>query len=115
MVSVWALPHLETLSDHTPLLLTTGNPSPPRGRQFKFELGWLQRDVFLDMVKNVWEKPVVGRSPIQRWKKKLRSMRRFLGGWVRHMTGVLKHEKLCLSSKIDDLEAFAEVRPLTTQ
>jgi hypothetical protein len=69
MFSVRALPHLETLSDHTPLLLTTGNPSPPRGRQFKFELGWLQRDVFLDMVKNVWEKPVVGRSPIQRWKK----------------------------------------------
>jgi hypothetical protein len=31
------------------------------------------------------------------------------------MTGLLKKEKLSLSSKIDDLEALAEERPLTTQ
>jgi hypothetical protein len=63
MFSVRALPHLETLSDHAPLLLTNGNPSPPRRRQFKFELGWLKRDGFSDMVENVWEKPIVGQSP----------------------------------------------------
>jgi hypothetical protein len=31
-----------------------------------------------------------------------------------YMTGVLKKEKLRLSSNIDDLEAIAEVRQLTT-
>ena len=43
------------LSDHTPLLLNTGetntcNHVPP----LKFELGWLLRDGFFDMVKEIW-------------------------------------------------------------
>jgi hypothetical protein len=90
-VSVRALPRIESLSDHAPILLTTGIPSPPRKRSFKFELGWLQR-----------------------WNRKLRAVRRYLGGWARHMTGQLKQEKLSLSTSIDDLEAIAEIRQLTT-
>jgi hypothetical protein len=41
-------------------------------------------------------------------------MRRYLGGWARCMKGHLEQEKLGLLSKIDDLEAIAKVRPLTT-
>ena len=37
-----------------------------------------------------------------------------LGGSARHMTGQLKKEKIRLSSIIDELEAFAGVRPLST-
>jgi endonuclease/exonuclease/phosphatase family metal-dependent hydrolase len=39
LVSVCVLPPLEVLSDHAPILLTTGNPTPQRRRPFKFELG----------------------------------------------------------------------------
>ena len=43
------------ISDHTPLFLNTGDPStstcPP---MFKFELGWLLRDGFMDMVRDIW-------------------------------------------------------------
>ena len=45
----------------------------------------------------------------------MRAVRKHLSGWARHMVGQLKKEKLRLSSIIDDLEAFAEVRPLSTQ
>ena len=42
------------ISDHTPLFLNTGDPStstcPP---VFKFELGWLLRDGFMDMVRDI--------------------------------------------------------------
>jgi mannosylglycoprotein endo-beta-mannosidase len=113
-VSVRALPRIESLSDHAPILLTTGIPSPPRKRPFKFELGWLQREGFSDMVKNVWDQQFVAGTPIQRWNRKLRAVRRYLGGWARHMTGQLKQEKLSLSTSIDDLEAIAEIRQLTT-
>jgi hypothetical protein len=114
LVSVRVLPRIEALSDHASILLSTGTPSPQRRRQFKFELGWLLREGFSDMIKFIWDKPVAGNSPIQRWNNKMRSMRRYLGGWSKHMTGQLKKEKLSLSSTIDDLEAIAEVRPLTT-
>ena len=65
------------------------------------------------MVKEVWEKPVAGHTPIHRWNNKMRALRKFLGGWARHTVGILKKEKLCLSSIIDELEALAEVRPLS--
>jgi hypothetical protein len=43
-VSVRALERIEKLSDHAPILLTTGTPRPLCKRPFKFELGWLQRE-----------------------------------------------------------------------
>jgi hypothetical protein len=45
----------------------------------------------------------------------MRALRKYLSGWARHTTGILKKEKLLLSSIIDDLEALAEVRPLSVQ
>jgi hypothetical protein len=115
LVSVRALERIEGLSDHAPILLTTGTPKPHNNHRFKFELGWLQCEGFHDMVKNVWERPITSSSPIQRWNSKLRALRSHLSGWARHVTGVLKKEKQRLSSIIDDLEALAEVSPLSLQ
>jgi hypothetical protein len=69
MVSVRALERLERLSDHAPILLTTEASRPPINHRFKFELGWLQREGFHEMVKNVWSRPVRASSPIIRWNK----------------------------------------------
>jgi hypothetical protein len=81
LVSIRVLPQIEALSDHAPILLSTGSPSSQHRRPFKFQLGWLCRDGFSDMVKFIWEKSVDGNTPIQRWNNKLRS---------RHMTGQFK-------------------------
>jgi hypothetical protein len=50
MVSVRALERIEKLSDHAPILLTTGLTRPLSKKPFKFELGWLQREGFHEMV-----------------------------------------------------------------
>jgi hypothetical protein len=63
MLSVRALERTKKLSDHAPILLTTVTPRQLRKRPFKFELGWLQREGFHDMVKNVWERPVAVTPP----------------------------------------------------
>jgi response regulator RpfG family c-di-GMP phosphodiesterase len=114
LVTVRALEHIERLSDHAPILLSTGTPRPICRKQFKFELGWLHRDGFHDMVKKVWERPVRGHSPIERWNNKLRVVRKHLSGWARHITSILKKEKQRLSAIIDELEALAEVRLLSS-
>jgi hypothetical protein len=62
MVYVRALERIEGLSDHA--------PKSPNNHRFKFELGWLQQEGFLDMVKYVWGMPVSVTSPIQRWNQK---------------------------------------------
>jgi hypothetical protein len=115
LVPVHALERIEGCSDHAHILMTTGTPIPPSNHRFKFEPGWLQWDVFHYMVKSVWDRPVTTSSPIQRWTYKIHALRSHLSGWARHLTGVLKKEKLRLSSIIDDLEALAEVGPLSTQ
>jgi mannosylglycoprotein endo-beta-mannosidase len=66
------------------------------------------------MVKNVWERPVYASNPVLRWNKKMRALRKHLSGWASHTAGVLKKEKLRLSNIIDELEALAKVRPLTS-
>jgi hypothetical protein len=67
------------------------------------------------MVKKVWERPVVGNTPIMRWNKKMRALRKYLSGWASQVSGILKKEKIRLSSIIDDLEALAEIRPISSQ
>ena len=64
------LERIEPLSDHA--LLTMGLLRPNSRCQFKFELGWLHHDGLHDLVKKEWEKPVTGRTPIQRWNKNMR-------------------------------------------
>jgi hypothetical protein len=66
------------------------------------------------MVKNVWERPVTGQTLIVRWNNKLCVVRKHLSGWARHVTGILKKEKQRLSAIIDELEALAEIHPLST-
>ena len=90
LVSVRTLERIESLSDHAPLLLTTGKHRDPGKNQFKFELGWLNRDGFRDMLKEVWDRPVAGRTPIQRWNNKIRATRKHLRGWALHMAGSRK-------------------------
>ena len=83
--------------------------------RFKFELGWLLRDGFDDMVKRVWSAPVSGNSPVRRWNAKIRNLRKYLRGWARHTTGILKKEKERLCTIIDELDRAAEIRVLTQQ
>jgi hypothetical protein len=93
MVSMPALECIVGFLDHAPILLTTRLPRPPSTRWFKFELGWLQREGFQDMLKKFWERHVANESPIVRWNNKMRSVRKHLYGWARHTTGLLRKEK----------------------
>ena len=82
------------ISDHTPLLLNSGDTSH-RGnsRLFKFELGWLCKDGFFDMVRDVWRSENRGKTPMERWKNKIRRVRRFFRGWARNNVLVDKKKK----------------------
>jgi hypothetical protein len=76
------------ISDHTPLLLSTGDGvKPRRPPPFKFELGWLLKEGFFEMVSEVWTKESKGSSPMQRWQNKIRRLRQFLRGWAINMNG----------------------------
>ena len=65
MVTVHALD--KGVSDHTPLLLETGDPSyTGHAKLFKMELSWLSHEDFKERVTEIWNKPVSGQNSVQR-------------------------------------------------
>ena len=101
------------ISDHTPLLLSTNNPSSAYQPQFKFELGWLLRDDFSEMVRDVWNSTLVDGSPIERWQAKIRRLRQYLRGWAKSVSGAYKKEKIAILNKLDELDKKAEITALS--
>ena len=104
------------ISDHTPLLLNTRDSSSNATQyQFKFELGWLLRDGFMDMVKEVWESVDPGPTPMETWQTKIRRLRQHLRGWAKNTSGILKKEKKKILDKLDSLDKKAETCILSPQ
>jgi len=101
------------ISDHTPLLLSTNNPSSAYQPQFKFELGWLLRDGFCEMVTDVWNSTLVDGSPIERWQAKIRRLRQYLRGWAKSVSGAYKKEKTVILNKLDELDKKAKITALS--
>ena len=69
-------PRDRDISDHTPLVLNTGASTHSANQcPFKFERGCLIRDGLYDMVVNIWQSDVSGRTPLERWQNKIRRFR----------------------------------------
>jgi hypothetical protein len=82
---------------------------------FKFELGWLLRDGFFDLVSEVWQKENRGSSPMLRWQNKIRRLRQFLRGWAKNMKGAYSKEKQELMRIANELDKKAESMLLSPQ
>jgi hypothetical protein len=64
------------ISDHTPLLLNTGESTNAHNHHsFKFELGWSLREGFVDMIRDLWSNMATGITPMERWQGKIRRVR----------------------------------------
>ena len=82
------------ISDHTPLLLNSGEQNSSSSQHsFKFELGWLLRDGFYDMVREVWSYESRGQSPMENWQAKIRKLRQHFRGWAKNVSGAYKKDK----------------------
>jgi hypothetical protein len=103
------------ISDPTCLLLDTGRvPSNSNQSIFKFELGWLLRDQFTDIVREIWESASEEVDSMRRWQAKIRRLRQHLRGWAKNVSGANK-EKKGLLDKLDMLDKKAEVSLLSAQ
>jgi hypothetical protein len=69
------------ISGHTLLLLNTGEPTNVHTQpMFKFELGWLLCDGFIDMIRGLWSSTTYGHTLMERWQGKIRRVRLYLRG-----------------------------------
>src|SRR6266498_1813939 len=101
-------------SDHTPLLIDSGQLAHiGNTAHFSFELSWFRQEGFYEMVAAEWAAVSKGNTPIERWQKKIRHLRRFLKGWAKNLSGKYKKEKGRLLAIIDELDLKAETTPLS--
>jgi hypothetical protein len=93
------------ISYHTPLLLNTGAPTNSHTQpMFKFELGWLLRDGFIDMIRGLWSSTTSGHTPMERWQGKIRRVRKYLRGWAKNVSDQYKKEKKEILNILDTLD-----------
>jgi len=102
------------ISDHTPLLLSTGDKvSRINQPEFKFELSWLLKKDFVQAVARVWKSVDYGDTPMKKWQNKIRRLRQFLRGWAKNENGNLNKEKEELFRLAKELDLVAESQVLS--
>ena len=72
-------------SDHSPLLLSSGEELKKRSPRFFFEKAWLERPDFVEMVTHKWRELESRGGPfcesIDAWQHVSSRLRQFLKGW----------------------------------
>jgi hypothetical protein len=76
---------------------------------FKFELGWLLCDGFIDMIRDVWSNTTIGQSSMERWQGKIHMVRQYLQGWAKNVSGQNKKEKKEILNILDSLDKKAKI------
>jgi hypothetical protein len=54
------------VSDHNPLIVSTGKKENLPFIQFKFDLNWFKNPEFFTLVKKIWEKPCGAKTSIDK-------------------------------------------------
>ncbi|XP_059627135.1 uncharacterized protein LOC132269932 [Cornus florida] len=53
------------ISDHSLMIISLGNPAPPRKVPFRFFNCWSNNDSFLPLIQSIWDEPVAGFTMFQ--------------------------------------------------
>jgi hypothetical protein len=102
------------ISNHTLLLLKSGDDTTRSSQpMFKFEMGWLLRDGFIDMIRVIWSNTSSRGTPMEEWQGKIRRVRQYLRGWAKHTSGQYKKEKKKILNTMDRLDKKAETTHLS--
>jgi hypothetical protein len=86
--------------DHVPQLLKYRAP-PPHYNSFRYENCWIERDVFLDLVKEIWRAKAFHVHDIDKCQDKMRRLRINIKGWDINIEGEYKKEKKMLLERMD--------------
>ncbi|KAE8808995.1 hypothetical protein D1007_14421 [Hordeum vulgare] len=99
-------------SDHTSLLFSSGDGSPPRSRRFRFETFWLEQPGFCELVRARWHLAVA--SPpcvfcaVDIWQHCAKMARQAMKGWGANLAADLRARKGALLGLIKTLDDLAD-------
>jgi len=100
------------ISDHNPLILSSGLQKPKIPIQFKFELSWLHNPDFLEAVEKIWAKPCNTRTSLDKIQRKLKLIKQYFKGWGFSLQEELRKQRKLISEKLTNLESFEDLGDL---
>ena len=95
-------------SDHAPMVIDTGVRRVTSPKIFQFKKCWLDQPDFKDLVRNIWNTPVPGRTAMDIWMNKSRLFRKKVKGWSINIEAGIKKKKRELLLEFDILDVFSE-------
>lgn len=112
LVSVRKL--VREVSDHNPLLLSTGEDERCAlvNREFRFELSWLKNEEFFTKAKSIWEQNVRADDPIDILNIKLKRIKKYFKGWGSNKFGHSRKRKDEIRKELEEIEKLEEMGPL---
>jgi hypothetical protein len=113
LASVRALDRLP--SDHSPLLLNTGDNAHFGKKKFRFEKWWLEKAEFKEIVSKAWNENCRDNNSMDRWQFKIRTFRRIVRGWAANEVAALNKKKAALAEEYNKLDEEAESTGLSSQ
>jgi hypothetical protein len=99
-------------SDHTPLLLESGDKCSFGRENFKFEKWWLQREDFTEVVRKDWSLDCLGLNSMDKWQAKVRNFRKMVRGWATNVIAELNKHKQVVVVEYNLLDIEVETRTL---
>ena len=78
-------PLSKLVSDHIPCVVTI-ETNIPRSKLFRFESYWILHPGFMDVVQQVWDKPVYNKNVAAKLSHKFKALRHALKIWSKHIS-----------------------------
>lgn len=103
------------VSDHNPLIVTSGNPRNLPCTQFKFDLNWFNNPDFFMLVEKIWSKPCKAKSTLDKIKQKLKLFKQFFKGWGFNLQGELRKKRKDHRMELSSIEAMEESFNLSSE
>ena len=104
-------------SDHSPLVLDTGERRDNKAKYFYFQENWIESEGFKNLIKDKWS-DIKTSFPsncysLDVWHGCLQTLRKYLRGWDLRNKGVQKLVKMDLTKRVEEIDLIAEQRLLT--
>lgn len=90
-------------SDHTPIVVDSGEDRIERSYIFIFEMAWMAQEGFKQMIIDRWPERKDERI-LDYWKQCTIELRKFCRGWCRNNDNAIKKEKQALKDRLSELD-----------
>lgn len=96
------------ISDHNPLIISTGDNAGLPFIQFKFDLNWLNNPDLFSLVRQLWNKPCRAKSALDKIQQKLKLFKQYFKGRGFNLQGEWRKQRKAWQNELAEIELIEE-------